>query len=216
MFELINTIVFNVFQKMVNFLPSLFAGLLILAIGIVLAEILKKLFLSLVRFFKLENFLDKTGVATKAEIDIWKDVLAELIRWTIVILFLVPTFEVLGLSRVTVVINQLLFYLPNVIIAVIIGFIGLVVANLASDLVKHSIRTLNTSLASTLSVLTKSMIVFFTVLIVLNQLGVAQDLIRILFTGIVAMLAIAGGLAFGLGGKEIARELLEELKSRLK
>ncbi len=49
----------------------------------------------------------------------------------------------------------------------------------------------------------------------MNQLGVAQDLIRILFTGIVAMLALAGGLAFGLGGKEIAKEILEELKKKL-
>ena len=57
---------------------------------------------------------------------------------------------------------------------------------------------------------------FFTVLVVLNQLGVAQDLVRILFTGIVAMLSLAGGLAFGLGGKELAKELLDELKNKLK
>jgi len=53
-------------------------------------------------------------------------------------------------------------------------------------------------------------------LVVLNQLGVAQDLIRILFTGIVVMLSLAGGLAFGLGGKESAKEILDELKSKLK
>jgi len=52
--------------------------------------------------------------------------------------------------------------------------------------------------------------------VVLNQLGVAQDLIRILFTGIVVMLSLAGGLAFGLGGRELAKEILEELKNKLK
>lgn len=216
MFELINSIFVNFIQKFVNFLPNLFVGLLILLIGIVFAEILRKVFVSLIRFFKLEILLHKAGLASKTELDIWKDVLAELLRWTLIILFLLPTVEVWGLSRVTVVINQLLFYLPNVIVAVIIGFIGLVVANLGADLVKHGLKTLNSSVANTLSVFTKSIIIFFTVLIVLNQLGVAQDLIRILFTGIVAMLALAGGLAFGLGGREMAGELLNELKNKLK
>jgi hypothetical protein len=57
---------------------------------------------------------------------------------------------------------------------------------------------------------------FFTILVVLNQLGVAQDLIRILFTGIVALLALAGGLAFGLGGQTAAKEILEEVRNKLK
>ena len=56
----------------------------------------------------------------------------------------------------------------------------------------------------------------FVILAVLNQLGVASDLIRILFTGIVAMIAIAGGIAFGLGGQDSARQVLEEFKKRIK
>ena len=67
-----------------------------------------------------------------------------------------------------------------------------------------------------MAVFTKSVIVFFTILVVLNQLGVAQDIIRILFTGIIGMLALAGGLAFGLGGKDIARDLLSELTKKVK
>ena len=67
-----------------------------------------------------------------------------------------------------------------------------------------------------MAVFTKSVIVFFTILVVLNQLGVAQDIIRILFTGIIGMLALAGGLAFGLGGKDMARDLLSELTKKVK
>ena len=129
---------------------------------------------------------------------------------------LIPTLEVWGLSRATAVLNQFLFYLPNVIVAVIIGFVGILVANLVADLVKHSIDTIGSTSAGTLAVLAKGIIMFFTSLVVLNQLGVAQDLIRILFTGIIAMLAIAGGLAFGLGGQELAKQLLEELRKKLK
>jgi len=152
----------------------------------------------------------------KQEVTLWEEILAELLRWTVIILFLIPTLEAWGLTGATVVLNQLLFYLPNVVVAVIIGFVGLVSANLVSDLVKHSIKTIGATSANTLAVFSKSAIIFFAVLMILNQLGVAQDLVRILFTGIVAMLAIAGGLAFGLGGQGIARDMLEELKNKVK
>lgn len=202
-------------SKFSDYLPDFFAGLLILIIGLILSEILKKLFITLIRFLKINYLLEKMKLMSKKEVNLWEEILAELLKWTVVILFLISTLEVWGLSRATVVLNQFLFYIPNVIVAAIIGFVGLLLANLVSDLVRHSVTTLGASSANSLSIFSKSAILFFTVLVILNQLGVAQDLIRILFTGIVVMLAMAGGLAFGLGGKEIAKELLDQLKQKL-
>lgn len=216
MIEVVNNFLSNFLIRLFDYMPNFFGGLIILLIGLVLAGLLKRILLSLFSFFKLSFLLQKTQLMSKNEVKVWEEVLAEILRWTVVILFLIPTLEVWGLSRATVVLNQFLFYLPNVIAAVVIGFVGLLVSNLVSDLVRHSFAAMGATSANTLAVSTKWVIVFFTVLIVLNQLGVAQDLIRILLTGIVAMLAIAGGLAFGLGGKELAKELLEELRSKLK
>jgi hypothetical protein len=216
MFMIINNIVIDFFQRIGSFLPNLLGGLLILIIGLLLGSIIKQILLSLFSFFRIETLFSKTKLADKRDVHIWEEVLTEILKWSIVVLFLVPTLEVWGLSRATTVLNQFLFYLPNVIIAVIIAFVGLVAANLGSDLVKHSVKTIGSSFATTLSVMTRWLTIFFTVLVVLNQLGVAQDLIRILFTGIVAMVALAGGLAFGLGGKDIAAEMLKELKDKFK
>ena len=216
MFFLVDNVLTSFWSKLTNYLPDFFGGLLILLLGLVLASILKRFLVTIFRFIKLESIFQRTKVLSKSEIKIWEEVLTEILRWTVVILFLIPTLEVWGLSRATTVLNQFLFYLPNVVIAVIIAFVGLLSANLVADLVRHSIKTLGSTSANGLAVLAKSVIIFFTILIVLNQLGVAQDLIRILFTGIVAMLAIAGGLAFGLGGKDLAKEILEELRMRLK
>lgn len=216
MVDLVNTIVLNSVQKFLNYLPVFIGGLLILILGLVIAVLLKKILLSLFAFFRLDGVLQKTRLMNKNEVKLWEDVLSEILKWTVVIMFLVPTLEVWGLSRATIVINQFLFYLPNVIVSVVIGFVGLIASNLGSDLVKHSIKTLGSTSANALSVFTKWTIVFFTVLIVLNQLGVAQDLIRILFTGIVIMVALAGGLAFGLGGREMAKEMLEQWRNKLK
>ena len=216
MIEIINRVMNNFVKKLADFTPDFFAGLIILLFGVIVANIIKKIVVTLLVFLKIDSLLQRTKLIAKNHVRTLIDTIAEILKWAIIIVFLIPTLEVWGLSRATVVLNQLLWYLPNVIIAIIIGFVGLVFANLGANFVLQSIKTSNNvKLANTLAVSTRSIIVFFTTLVVLNQLGVAQDLIKILFTGIVAMLTIAGGLAFGLGGKDIARQLLEELKKKI-
>ena len=214
--DTVNSIVQPFWKSFVTFLPVLFGGLLILIIGLVVANLLKSILITLFSFLKLERLFQNTKAIEKGEIKLWEDVIAEIVRWTIIILFLIPTLQVWGLSEATTVLNQILFYIPNVVIAVVIGFVGLVSSNLLANLVRRTIKTLGSTTANTLAVFTKSVIVFFTILVVLNQLGVAQDIIRILLTGIIGMLALAGGLAFGLGGKDIARDLLSELTKKVK
>lgn len=215
-FDAVGAVVRTFTNTIISYLPNLIGGILILAIGLVLAQILRKVLLSVFGFFKIGKLIMMSNAAREKEVKIWEDILVELISWAVVILFLIPASEVWGLSQVSIVLNQLLFYIPNVFVAVVIGFIGLIVSNLVAELVRHSVRTAGGKSANTLSVLARYAIVFFTVLIVLNQLGIAQDLIRILFTGIIAMLAIAGGLAFGLGGQTVAREILEDFRKSVK
>ncbi|MDP3974545.1 MAG: hypothetical protein Q8P65_00990 [bacterium] len=214
--DTVNSIIQPFWKSFVTFLPVLFGGLLILIIGLVVANLLKSILITLFSFLKLERLFQSTKAIEKGEVKLWEDVIAEIVRWTVIILFLIPTLQVWGLSEATTVLNQILFYIPNVVIAVVIGFVGLVSSNLLANVVKRTIKTLGSTTANTLAVFTKSVIVFFTILVVLNQLGVAQDIIRILLTGIIGMLALAGGLAFGLGGKDIARDLLSELTKKVK
>ena len=212
--------VFDVFSgfysKTTAFLPNFFYGILVLAIGLVLSGIVKQFFLSLVSFLKLGKLLKQTKVGEEKDINIWINVLAELLKWVVIILFLVPTVEIWGLSKLVTVLNNLLFYLPNVIVAVVVSLVGYIFSNLAHDIVLHSMRGLESKVSQSLASLTRYTILVFTGLIALNQLGVAQDLIKILFTGMVSMFALAGGLAFGLGGQDTARQILKELTKNLK
>ena len=215
MFDSTNFVLIQFWSKFVNYLPDFFGGLLIVISGYVVAIILKKLLLAVLSFSRIDSILNKTKLITQREVRLWEAVLAELLKWTIIILFLIPTLETWGLSRATEVLNQFVFYIPNVIVAVVIGFVGIVVSNLAADLVRQGSKSAGDSASGSLAVFARSTILFFAVLIMLNQLGVAQDLIRIFFTGLVAMLALAGGLAFGIGGKDHAKEILDELKKKL-
>jgi len=215
MFDSTNFILSQFWTKFVNYLPDFFGGLLIIIVGYVIAIVLKKVLLTILAFSRIDAILNKTRLISLREVRLWEVVLAELLKWTIIILFLVPTLESWGLSRATEVLNQFIFYIPNVIVAVVVGFIGIIVSNLAADLVRQSSKGIGDNSAQSLAVFARSTILFFAILIMLNQLGVAQDLIRIFFTGLVAMLALAGGLAFGLGGKDLASDILNELKKKL-
>jgi hypothetical protein len=183
---------------------------------LLLSSLTRRLFITFFRFFRFGAILERMSLMQRSEVHVWEQVIAEISRWTILILFLIPTLEAWGLSRATLVLNQLLFYIPNLIIAILILFIGIVSSNLIADVVKQSTKSIGNGSAQTLIITSRAGVIFFTSLIVLNQLGVAQDLIRILFTGIVAMVAIAGGLAFGLGGKDHAKDILEYIKKSLR
>src|SRR3989344_1314194 len=207
---LIASIVSNFFTGIALYLPQFIAGLLLLLVGLLIAGVIKQVILGFFNLLKLEKWAKDANVPPSYDVKVWPVLFAELLRWTVLILFLVAAVETWGIHKVGDVLNQLLLYLPNVFVAVVMGLVGVVVGNLVSDLVRHSARGLGAHSAGSLAALARYAILIFSGLLVLHQLGVAADLIRILFTGIVAMIALAGGLAFGLGGQETARDVLKE------
>lgn len=213
--EILSDVTLNSLNRFYAYLPQFFGGLIILLFGIVAAALVKKAVLSFFNILDIKKWLKKVKITEGKSVDIWTELIAELFRWATVILFLVPAVEAWGVPQVTNVLNQLLLYIPNVFVAVIVSFVGFIVGGLTFDVVYHGSEGLGSSQAKALATFARYAILFFTGLIVLNQLGVASQLIRILFTGIVAMLALAGGLAFGLGGQDLARDILKGLRGKL-
>lgn len=218
----VTTILAGLLASLGRYLPQFLAGLILLLIGLAVAALLKEIVLRALSFLRVEDWFGsvtswfrsiKSTSAGRGKA--WSNLLGELVRWTIVILFLVPAAEAWGLPKVTDLLNQFLLYVPNVFVAIVIGFVGLVVANLVSEIVKNASHGLGSSSSNLLSTVAKYALVLFTALVVLNQLGIAADLVRILFTGIVAMMALSGGIAFGLGGQESAKKVLEDLRRRV-
>lgn len=206
----------NALIAITAFVPRFLAGAVVLLIGILVASILKQAVLELLKALKVESFLRKYGVPEAREEFTWTNILAEIVRWFVIIVFLIPTVDVWGLSRVVTVLNEFLLYLPNVFIAAIIAIVGFVFARLSHDVILASAKGVSPEASATVATVVKIAVQVFVVLAVLSQLGVATDLIRILFTGLVAMMAIAGGIAFGLGGQRQASDVLEALRKRLK
>lgn len=197
------------------FVPKFVAGLIVLLIGLIVASVLHKVVMEVLSALKLEQVLRRYGVPeARAELN-WSHVLSQIVRWFVIVLFVIPTADIWGLTQVTTILNEVLLYIPKVLVATIIALVGLVFAKLAHDAILASVHGLSRETANTVANVTRWSIGGFVILAVLDQLGVAPELIRILVTGLVAMLAIAGGIAFGLGGQNVARDIVEDVKKKL-
>src|SRR3989344_5454378 len=213
--EIVRSLSSSIIYVVSTFMPKFMAGLIILIIGIIIASLLRDLIKIIFRYIKLGEWLEAAGLVKTKEIQTWPNLLAELTRWSIIFLFLMSAVETWGIPKVGDVLNQLLLFLPNVFLAVIIGWIGLVAGRFVADIVRHGIDGVGGREALILGNIAKAAIYFFTSLIILTQLGVAAELVKILFTGIVSILALSFGLAFGLGGQVEARVILRSLIRKL-
>src|SRR3989344_4301388 len=199
----------------IEYIPSFIGGLIILIIGLAIAGLVHRIIIGALNVVQREKFLARYGVVKMEGRDIeWSEIIAQITRWTIIIVFLVPALQAWRLNAVNMVLNRVILYIPNVLVAVILAMVGLVFARLGYKLAFSASRSLGKHLANTVALVAEWSIVIFVGFLVLHQLGVAQELLRILFGGLVAMVAIAGGLAFGLGGQSTARSLLESAWNR--
>ncbi len=216
-----NIILVNSFQVMwqgvAEFLPRLLLALIVFVLGWLVADILGKFVAQIVDLLKVDKVLSKTGIEEplkRANIRLNSAAfIGGLIRWFFLIIFLLAAFEILGLTQLSIFLKDVVLpYLPHVIAAVFIMLIAAVLADALQKAVTASVKAANLTSAVFLGGMTKWAIWIFAILAVLYELGIAGALIQTLFTAFVAMIAIAGGLAFGLGGKDAAARFIEKLR----
>lgn len=204
----------------INLVPNILAAVVIFIVGLFIAEGLGKLISKILERIYLDKFVEKAGLRKGLEkvglkMKISKG-LGLLVTWFLYLVFLIAIADILNLTQITEFLKTIVLYLPNVIIAIVILVIGVIIGNLIQTIVKEAALASNLVAANFLATVAKWAILISSILAALVQLKVAAELIQILFTGLVAMLALAGGLAFGLGGKEKAAELLEKISKEKK
>ena len=199
-----------------GFLPKLMLSIIILIAGWVIAVTLDKGVARVIRIFKVDKALQSLGVEKYLEKGGFRldsgAFIGGLGKWFFTIAFLVAALDVLGLTQVNVFLQQIIAYLPSVIVAAFILVAAALIANAAYRIVIGSARGADLPSSGLLAGIAKWSIWVFAILAALYQLGIAGPLIQTIFTGFVAMVVIAGGLAFGLGGKDAAARYLEKLK----
>ena len=194
-------------------IPRIIGFAVVLIVGWIVSSLLGRgveALLHAVRFNDLArrsgfaDFVHKMGVKNDSA-----GVIANIVKWFVRLITLVVAFDTLGLPAVSGVLQQLLLWLPNLVVALVVLVIGGLAANALSQLVRGTTAEAGFSNPDVLATVAKVAVWGFTIVVAVNQLGIATTLINTLLVGIVGAFAIAFGLAFGLGGRYRAAQLLD-------
>jgi hypothetical protein len=211
-------------QKMsdgiINVVPGVVVAVLIFIIGWLIGAGLGRIVSQVVASLKIDNALRSAGFE-----DVMKSAgfrldsgkfLGGLVRWFIIVVFLVAALDILGLNQVNIFLQEVvLLYLPQVIVAVMILLLAAVIAEVVQNVVVGAAKAAGMASANFLGSVTRWAIWIFALLAALNQLSVASAFVQTLFTGVVVAVSLALGLAFGLGGQDAAARYIEKLREEV-
>jgi len=200
-------------------LPRIVLAIVVFLIGWIIAHLIYKGVVKLVKSLKIDQALEPTGLSSAFQraghpLNVGK-VIGFLVKWFIIIAFVVLALDLLELNSIKQLLMGIASYIPQVILAAFVLFVGFIVADFVKKLVSGSSKLLNFHSSALLGSITRIAILVFTILIVLNMLGIGDEIVNVLFIGIVGMLSLAGGLAFGLGGRDAAAKAIEKFKHEI-
>lgn len=210
--EAVSIAVNNILATGVAFIPRLLAAIVMFLFGLLLAGWVKTIVKKVLQLVNISQFTKNSAIDTflkEAQVKVKiEELLGEVARWLIVILFFITAVNILGLTTVSAFLTGVLSYLPKVFSAALIFVAGLVVAGFVEGVVKGAVGSINPATGRLVGKMSSYTVMIFTSLAAISELGIAAQFINSLFIGFVAMLALAFGLAFGLGAKDIVASLL--------
>ena len=205
----------SLWNGFVGVLPGIIAAIIVLIIGYFVALGVGHAVKVLLEKAGLDGYLERSKFAKGAGHFNLSRILGEVTKWYIFLIFIQSGVDLLRLGTLSSLLNEFVRWLPNVIVAAVVLLIGILVAKFLEDVVRASVKAAGLVSANFLGALTKWAIFIFTLLIALNQLKVAEDIIRIVIIGVVAAGSIALGLAFGMGGVKHAESMIGDLRKRI-
>ncbi len=203
-----------------TFIPDLVGALLIFIIGWFFAVGVGKLITGILTKLKFNSFFESESweeAMEKAEVKLnMSEFLGSIVKWIIILVVLHLSVGVLGFEQFEELMGRIVGYLPNVIVAALIFVAAVMVADFLSKIMVAATEKADFAHTSLMGAIVKGAIWIFAIFAILIELGIAEELLTTLFEALVYMIAIAGGLAFGLGGKDVAKKTIEKMKNNLK
>lgn len=210
----------NLYNGLIDVLPNIIIAIIVLVLGWIAASFVASIIKRLLQSAKVDEFGNKVGLdqvssRTGVQMSI-AGTIAWLVKWFLLIAFFLAAADILKLHQISAFLQRVLDYIPNVVAAAAIMLAGLMVARFLSRVVRGSVQAAGLASADLLAAVTQWAIGVFTVLAALQQLGIAEELIGTLYSGFIYMVALAGGLAFGLGGRDHASRVLDKIERDIK
>lgn len=210
----------NLWQGFIAFLPALVGALVIFVIGWFISVGVGRLIADILKRIKFNQIFERGSwkqALQKADVKVDPSgFIGAIFKWVLAIVFLLAAVEILGLNQLATFITNVLAYLPNVLVASLIFVVAVVIADIVEKILRTAVESTQVGQGHMVGVIVRWSIWIFAAIAILTQLGVTPMLWQTLFTGLVALVVVAGGLAFGLGGKEVAGQWLQDLNRRLR
>jgi len=218
--DLLNASFQRLWLGAVDFIPDLVVALVILLVGWAIGAAIAKAIAHFMKMIKFDEALQKAGfedIVKKSGLNLNSGhFLGGLVKYFIIVVFLMVSFDVLGLNQVTSFLQQIVVgYLPQLIIAVLILLVGGVVGDVLSRVVVAGSRTAGLTQANFLGIVSKWAVWVFAILVSLSQMGIAGAFIQTIFTGFVVAVSLAVGLSFGLGGQTAAARAIDRVSDKI-
>jgi len=210
----------NLWVGFIDFIPNLIGALLVFIIGWIIAVAIGKLVAEVLKKIRFNQIFEKGNLKTaleKAEIKVdASSFIGAIVKWVLLIAFLIAALQILGLNQLERFFVDVLNYLPNVVVSAFILVVAAIIADILEKIVRATVEGVKAGYGQIVGAIIKWSIWIFAILAILLQLGIAEDLVKIIVQGVVALIVIAGGIAFGLGGKEIAGEIARDIREKLR
>jgi hypothetical protein len=199
-------------QMVTQFLPRLLAMLIIVVVGWVVAWLAKVILPRILNLVRFNSMFARAGVAqvlTKAALPTPSELLARLVFWAIWITFILFGLEALQIAALQDEISGLFLILPQIFVALVILFAGILIANFLSRATLLAAVNANSPSPRLISALVRFVIIALTVTMALERVGLGRGVLLIAFSTFFGAIMLGLALAFGLGGRDLARRILE-------
>lgn len=204
------------YDSFIELAPFILGGLAMFIFGLILAELAARGIIAMSERLRLELISEKLGLKHFLEHTKVKHspshVIAKGVKGYLIFLFFIEATKIAQMTEVAAFLSTLIGYVPDLIIALFIILVGIRIGHTMELIIKTSLGFAKATTGEALGIAAKYTVITFAILAALSQVQIAEILVQILFVGFVSMLTIAGGLAFGLGGKDVVKELLEAIK----
>ena len=204
----------------IGFIPRLIGAIIVFLIGWAIAVAVGKLVEEVLKRIKFNKIFEKGSWKTaleRAEIKVnAAGFIGAICKWVLLIVFLMAAVKVLGLAGFDELLRKVLGYLPNVVVASFIFVVAVIIADIVEKVIRAAVEGAKVGYGQFAGAIVRWSIWIFAILVILDQLKITGAIPQTIITGVIALIVIAGGLAFGLGGKDIAADILRDLRNKLK
>jgi len=210
-------------QTMVIFVANLVLAIVVFVIGYLIAIGIGRIIAEILKSIKFNKIFDKEGwhrALQRANVDVNpSEFIGAIFKWVFVIVFLLISVDILKLAQFGIILTQVLNYLPNVVVASLIFVVAVIISDIIEKVIRVTVERMKVGYGYIASSIVKWAIWIFTIFLILDQLLPSSDLIKTLYMaivwGIVGSVGLGIAIAIGLGGKDVAGDIIRDMKRKI-